>query len=71
MVIFEDNVKQLCKRICRELGQGEIHWGDHQGMVQDWLITEAFNKIRNQYWDEQNRTMKPFVSVIGEEGNKM
>jgi hypothetical protein len=71
MVIFEDNVKQLCYRICKELGQEPIHskhgaeyWRDYERMVTDWLVTEAFSKVRGQYWDEQNRSVKPSMTVV-------
>ena len=70
MVIFDDNVKQLCVKVCKELGRGDVYWADYRGMVEDWLVTEAFSRVRSQYWDEQNRIVKASVSIVGE-GSKM
>ena len=71
MVIFNDNVKTLCEKVCDELGSDRKRWEVHRKMVEDWLVTEAFSRVRSQYWSDQHRKLKVEVAVVEDGGNKM
>lgn len=75
MVIFNDNVKALCIKISEEIGEDPYvniatgkgapfwNWQKHESMVRDWLVTEAFSKVRSKYWSDQNRSVKSSVAI--------
>ncbi len=58
---FDDKVKFFCKEMCEELGLDSqdsypgwmSYWEEFKPMVRDWLINEAFSKVRGRYWDDE------------------
>ncbi|HYT45123.1 MAG TPA: hypothetical protein VEP90_22540 [Methylomirabilota bacterium] len=62
---LDEKVEFFCREMCKELnidpdapseyrGYGFVNekWEDFKPIVRDWLITEAFSKIRTQYWND-------------------
>lgn len=53
---FSDKIEFYCRELCAEIGvdpDGEtphIGWLAYYDMVHDWLLTEAFSKIKQRYW---------------------
>ena len=61
---FCEKVKWLSFRMCEYMGhpaEEEVilsdgqtfiqkYWLDYEHMVREWLIMEAFSKLRNEYW---------------------
>jgi hypothetical protein len=55
---FDQSIEFICRKICEELGQeaeekidGYEKWKYHQNSVRQWLIDEAFRKVRQDYWN--------------------
>jgi hypothetical protein len=54
---FDDKVEFYCRELCVELGidpdgkdSPHVGWQAYYDMVYDWLLTEAFSKIKQRYW---------------------
>jgi hypothetical protein len=54
---FSDKVEFYCRELCEEIGvdpdgndSPHCGWTAYYDMVHDWLLTEAFAKIKQRYW---------------------
>ena len=55
---FNEKIEFYCRELCSELGvnpdgqENPLHigWEAYFDMVHDWLLTEAFSKIKQRYW---------------------
>jgi hypothetical protein len=79
---LKQQVEFFCRQICDELGmpqEEEVlceyskepftrkNWMPFQRFVEDWLVTEAFRKVRSKYWDSESRkSAKQIMLTEGE-----
>jgi hypothetical protein len=51
---FEERIEFLCNKMCDELDLDPTKVPESykfKPMIRDWLINEAFRKIRNNFWN--------------------